>query len=299
MPKRTKYDSITKIGYVPHGVNSEIFRKLGTEEELANLAEFRRQLFNTDDVTFAVLYNNRNIRRKSPGDVVLAFKYFQEMLTEEEQKSVRLVMHTAPVDENGTNLYAVLKDCAPNINVVFSSRKMEPSELNMLYNSCDVCINLASNEGFGLSTLEAIMAELMVVATVTGGLQDQMGFMDDEGNYLDLDKHYTPEWSTNHRATYTKCGPWALPVFPSNISMIGSIPTPYIYDDRPSPEDAAQRLLEAFRMTSEERARRGALGRDYALQMGMDSSVMANRIGDALAHTIETFVPKPRFGVFQ
>ena len=33
---------------------------------------------------FIVFYNNRNIRRKMPGDVVLAFKTFCDMLPKEE-----------------------------------------------------------------------------------------------------------------------------------------------------------------------------------------------------------------------
>jgi hypothetical protein len=37
-------------------------------------------------------------------------------------------------------------------------------------------------------------------------------------------------------------GKWAYPVFPSNLSIVGSIPTPYIYDDRAEPFDIAAQI---------------------------------------------------------
>ena len=39
-----------------------------------------------DDCQFVVFYNNRNIRRKGPGDVVLAFKEMCDKLPMKEAK---------------------------------------------------------------------------------------------------------------------------------------------------------------------------------------------------------------------
>ena len=48
--------------------------------------------------------------------------------------------------------------------------------MNYLFNICDVTINLASNEGFGLGTCESLMCGTPIIVNVTGGLQDQCGF---------------------------------------------------------------------------------------------------------------------------
>ena len=59
--------------YVPHGISSRRFSKIEDDDD--KLIEFNDR-FGLTDKTFRVLYSNRNIRRKMPGDVALAFKYF-------------------------------------------------------------------------------------------------------------------------------------------------------------------------------------------------------------------------------
>ena len=54
--------------YLPHGVNEKFFKPVESDDKL--VVELRRQLTGVN-VEFIVFYNNRNIRRKSPGDVVL------------------------------------------------------------------------------------------------------------------------------------------------------------------------------------------------------------------------------------
>jgi hypothetical protein len=77
-----------------------------------------------------------------------------------------------------------------------------------------------------------------IIATVTGGMQDQMRFEDENGNWI----KFTEEFGSNHRGKYKKHGKWAYPVFPSNVSLIGSVPTPYIFDDRANPHDVAKQI---------------------------------------------------------
>ena len=62
---------------------------------------------------FIVFWNNRNIRRKLPGDVIMAYKTFCDMLTKNKAKNVLLVMHTQPQDPNGTDLPAVVEAVCP------------------------------------------------------------------------------------------------------------------------------------------------------------------------------------------
>ena len=66
---------------------------------------------------FIVLWNNRNIRRKLPVDVVLAYNYFLNKMSKEERKDFLLILKTAPVDNNGTDLVEVVKNNCPTRDV--------------------------------------------------------------------------------------------------------------------------------------------------------------------------------------
>lgn len=289
-----------RISYVPHGADQNIFRPLTTKEEKKEVAQWRKKIFKNEnkDVDFVLFWNNRNIRRKMPGDVILAFDYFRKQLPKEEQNRVRMLMHTQPVDENGTDLPAVIRDCAPGAKVSFSTDRLPAAHLNILYNIADVTINMASNEGFGISTLESMLAETPIIINVTGGLQDQCGFVDDEGNYLDPDKHFGVEFGTNATGDYQKHGEWVLPVFPAQRGLIGSPQTPYIFDDRCSWEDAGNKILEFYKMTKEERNRRGALGRKYALEEGYVAESMGQYFVEGMGRAfkeLESGKRRPRY----
>ena len=288
-----------RISYVPHGVDTNIFHKVSRNDP--SFTELRKKMFGNAEVNFVLFWNNRNIRRKMPGDVLLAFQHFTKQLTKEQADRCRLVMHTQPVDENGTDLPAVIRDVTPDIKVVFSTDRLAPSQLNTLYNIADVTINLASNEGFGIGTLESMCAETPVIINVTGGLQDQCGFMTKNGVYLHPDKHFNYDFGTNAIGKYTKHGEWVLPVFPAQRGLIGSPQTPYIFDDRCSWADAGNKILEFYKMTVEERSRRGAAGRQYALDEGYTAESMGQYFIDGMDKAFEMLEDEanrsPRFVV--
>jgi hypothetical protein len=48
-------------------------------------------------------------------------------------------------------------------------------------------------------------------------------------------------------------------------SIVGSIPTPYIFDDRCRWEDAAERITEVYNLSKEERQERGLEGYKWAI----------------------------------
>jgi len=58
--------------YVPHGINSDDFKPI--DETDAKFVQFRDELSQGHEYSFIVYFNNRNIRRKNPGDVLLSFK---------------------------------------------------------------------------------------------------------------------------------------------------------------------------------------------------------------------------------
>ena len=287
------------IKYVPHGINHEHFFPMTSVQDLKNLGEFKKNLFQGKDIEFVAFFNSRNIRRKSPGDVILSYRMFCDMIGEEKAKKCALVMHTQAVDENGTDLYAVREAICDDsyVNVFFSQERLDTPQMNLLYNIADVGMLITSNEGWGLSLTETMMAGKMIIANVTGGMQDQMRFTDENGKWID----FTPDFPSNHRGTYKECGEWAVPVFPSNISMVGSVPTPYIYDDRCAPEDVAKALEQVYNLGKEERDRRGLAAREWVTsdESGMSARQMCENVIDSMDETFEKFTPRSRFDLIK
>jgi glycosyltransferase involved in cell wall biosynthesis len=297
---RTDWDST----YVPHGINSDVFKPIQTDSsDYKMVTEMRRQLGATK-IEFVVFYNNRNIRRKNPGDVVLAFKTFCDMLSKEEADKCALIMHTSPKDQNGTDLPVVANTLAPNYNVLFSDQKVSGQQLNAMYNLADVTVNMASNEGFGLGTAESLMAGTPIIVNVTGGLQDQCGFKLD-GKFLtekDYDEiqslHDDRKWKDNEDLTW---GDWVKPVWPSNRSLAGSIPTPYIFDDRCRFDDVSENIKEWYDMDKEKRDECGKLGHEFV--MGDDSMMSAKNMSqnfiDHMDTAFDKWKPRKRYSIFK
>lgn len=286
------------IEYIPHGLNHKMIFPINEGDEKYNdLQEFKKQLYGGKEYDFVALYNSRNIRRKQVPDTIWAYKQFADRLSLDEAKKCALVLHTQKVDNNGTDLPAVVEALCggepERYNIIFSDQKLTTDQMNLLYNSTDVQIQLTSNEGWGLSLTEALLVGNPIIANVTGGMQDQMRFEDHNGEW------YTPdaEVPSNHRGTHTICGKWALPVYPSNISIVGSPPTPYIFDDRCDPQDAADRLWEAHEMGKEELKVRGELGRAWALseEAGFTSETMGYRIMSNIDTLLNEWKPRERY----
>ena len=292
----------TLLSYIPHGVDHEnkFFPITEDNEPAVSLMQkVKKDILGGWEPGFMVFYNARNLRRKMTGDVLLAYNHFLQMLPEDEREQCRIVMHTAPVDDNGTDLPAVINDLVPDVQAIFNNTRVDATILNALYNWADVTINLASNEGFGLSTAESLMAGTPILVNVTGGLQDQCGFVNDGGELLTIED-YTGKWGSNHDGRYRVSGDWAFPVFPLTRSLNGSPITPYIFDDRASWQEAGERLLEIYQLGREERKRRGALGREFAMGPGRFT---ANQMGEAFIYSIdrllEVWQPRNRYTILE
>ena len=285
----SKYDyEDWQLDYVPHGITSKRIFKVHNDNE--NFINFQNY-FDLHPYKFKILYLNRNIRRKNPGDVALAYKHMMDKLTPEQRKECCLVFHAAPVDENGTDMKAVCDTLLPEYPVVFTYDKggaMSDEQMNYLYNSIDVYINLASNEGFGLGSSEALHAGKNIIVNVTGGMQDQCGFKKEDGSYLTAEDYV--ELKSNHRGEYKEHGEWVEPVFPSNISCQGSPQTPYIFDDRADYRDAGEALLKLYHKGPEKRAKDGEIGRKWA--MSDDARMTGKHLSESFIKNIETTFEK-------
>ena len=234
------------LRYVPHGINEKIFYPITPDmkEDHGKVMEMRKLYFQDNQPEFVILYNARNIRRKCTSDLIAGYVEFCNKIGKEKAKKCALLLHTQPVDENGTDLRVVVELlCDPEYQrVVFSDHRYSAQEMNHMYNTCDMVALMSSNEGWGLSLTEGMMCGKPISATVTGGMQDQMRFEDEDGNWLE----FNDKFCSNHFGTYKKHGKWAYPVFPSNMSLVGSVPTPYIWDDRADFRDIAIQLEAAY-----------------------------------------------------
>ena len=292
--------------YIPHGINEENFYPINelNVKEWGDLLNFKRNMTAGKNYDFIVFWNNRNIRRKLPGDVILAYKTFCDMLPKEKADKCALIMHTQPRDENGTDLPEVVKNCCPDYDVIFSHQKLEDRELCFLYNIADVTINMASNEGFGLGTCESLMCATPISVTVTGGLQDQCGFRykDKLLTYEDYSwvhsLHEAKKWKDNKDLTW---GGWVKPVWPSNRSLQGSIPTPYIFDDRARFEDFADVLKEWYDMGLEKRRECGIKGHEFVMSDDamMSAKSMCQNFIDHMDTAFEKWTPRKRYTIFK
>ncbi len=297
---RTDWDST----YIPHGINEKDFYPVKNEKERLEMNKMKSELFRGQDVDFSMLYINRNIRRKMTSDTIMAFREFAYRLPKEKRDKTAFILHTQPVDGNGTDLPAVVQEMCPDLNVIFSTNKLDNKHMNFLYNIADVTINIASNEGFGLGTCESLMCGTPIIVNVTGGMQDQCGFRlkDKHLTYQDYAEieslHDWRKWEHNEDLTH---GEWVKPVWPRTRSLQGSPPTPYIFDDRCDWIDASNSIEHFYNMTPEERKECGFKGHEFVT--GDDGMMSARHMGQLFIDHMETaldkWTPRKRYEVLE
>jgi len=284
------------IDYVPHGMNSEVFYPIKeNSEDAVKMEEIKKRMFGGKESKFTLFFNSRNIRRKSIPDTMLAWKYFIDQLPQEEADSCYFVLHTDLVSEAGTDLKAVRDYLfgSDYRNIIISSEKVPASTLNAFYNIADAQILLSSAEGWGLALTEAMLTGTPIIGNVTGGMQDQMRFEDENGNW------FTPsaDVPSNHTGKYKNHGKWAFPVFPNNRSLVGSPRTPYIWDDRCRPEDATEQIMKLYNMSHSERKEAGLEGLEWATgdEAGFTSGKMAKKVENNIDKLFATWTPRKNY----
>jgi len=278
------------LRYIPHGINENKFYPI---EDLELINKTKTEYFNGNVPQFVVLFNSRNIRRKCPSDLMAAWKLFQDKLTPDQQRNTALLLHTDIVDNNGTDLGAVREAIfGKKSNVYFTHKKLDDAGMNQLYNIADVTCLPSSNEGWGLSLTESMMAGKMIIATVTGGMQDQMRF-EAKGKWIEFSK----EFPSNHFGTYTDCGEWAVPVFPSNLSLVGSPTTPYIWDSHLDFRDLSKAIEQVYNLHPEERIFNGLKGREWVLsdESMMSARNMCKNMIEGIDETLKVWKPRKSF----
>jgi glycosyltransferase involved in cell wall biosynthesis len=215
---------------VPHAVDTSVFYKMEDRSSL-ELPEG-----SSLEDKFVFFWNNRNARRKQSGTLIF---WFNEFLEKVGKDKAALIMHTEPRDPNGQDLPEIINHLGLEESVFLSSRKMDSEQLNKLYNLASCTINISDAEGFGLSTLESLATETPIIATMTGGLQEQV--TDGKDNWF------------------------GIGIQPSSRTVIGSLQIPWIFEDRISKEDFIEAMEDMMNKSKEELDTLGKMGREHVM----------------------------------
>ena len=216
--------------YLPHGVNSEVFKKISDFQQKHKVATIREQLLtnsgnveNKNPNKKIFFWNNRNARRKQSGTLIW---WFKEWLDKVGHDKAMLVMHTDAEDPHGQPLPHLIEHLGlQNGQVLLSTQKVSSEDLSIFYNAADYTINISDAEGFGLATLESLSCGTPIIVNMTGGLQEQV-------------------------TAGTDWFGWGLQ--PASKAVIGSLSVPYIYEDRVSQDDFEKVMTKAIKCSKKQ-----------------------------------------------
>ncbi len=217
--------------YFPHAVDCNFFKPNNNDDEINSILKSQ----GLED-KFVFFWNNRNAKRKMSGSLIYWFKKFCDKVGHD--KAV-LIMHTDPNDPYGQPLEHLISHFGLHEGQIRLSReKVDLGQLAKMYNMADCTINISDAEGFGLATLESLSCGTPIIATMTGGLQEQVT----DG------KEY-----------------FGIGLEPVSKTLIGSQQVPYIFEDKVSEEQVVSAMEKMYNMSKEERNALGNAGRQHVI----------------------------------
>ena len=82
---------------------------------------------------------------------------------------------------------------------------------------------------------------------------------------------------------------------------MGSIPTPYIFDDRPDYEDASEKIKEWYEVGKENRNKCGLKGHEFVMSDDamMSAKAMSQNFIDHMDRCFKEFKPRKKFDIFE
>jgi D-inositol-3-phosphate glycosyltransferase len=167
----------SKLHVIPHGYDNRFFR-INDKEKIKDI---KKSLgFNEED--FIILNSNRNNYRKCIDITIRAFLIFLKKFN--LKKDIKLFLNCFFEVANGYDIFNLVKieclrlDLDYNYiiyNHIFkfgNSGVISDSQLNDLYNLCDIGVNTCGGEGFGLCNLEHACTGHPQIVSDVGGLHD-------------------------------------------------------------------------------------------------------------------------------
>ena len=93
---------------------------------------------------------------------------------------------------------------------------------------------------------------------------------------------------------------WARPVWSRAQTLAGSVPTPYIWDDKVDIYDVAEAMMEMYNTPKETLKQNGLEGRRAFIEdMGLSVENMSKTLLDGIDGTFENWKPRKRFELFK
>ena len=142
--------------YIPHGVDTEIYKKLDEENTTSGV---EKNLLD-EECKFVLFCNNRNLKRKQLLSLLESYNLFCDKIGKNNADKTPLLIHTNPI---GKHIGQICMKHLITLNTLGNARISETmvseQTLCQMYNVASATINIASNEGFGLSTLESLSCE--------------------------------------------------------------------------------------------------------------------------------------------
>ena len=260
--------------YLPHAIPTEVFKKM----DKSNVSHFRKEQFGIEDDHFLIFWNNRNARRKQSGSLIFWFNDFLKKLQKKHPAAkATLLMHTEPTDPNGQDLHAINNNLGlVNKEVLISSQKVDLPNLAMIYNAADVTIGISDAEGFGLATFESMACETPIIITMTGGLQEQVTFVEKVTEEIMLKRNAKAKSITEYEH--------GIGLEPTSKAIIGSQEVPFIYEDRLSGNQVSDALLMMYEYGPEKRAELGRAGAEH-VEKNYNFTTFAKRWEEILLET--------------
>jgi glycosyltransferase involved in cell wall biosynthesis len=170
-----------------------------------------------------------------------------------------LLMHTDPKDPNGQDLHTIVDELGlTNKEVLISTQKLPINGLASLYNAADVTINVSDAEGFGLATFESMACETPIIITMTGGLQEQVTYIERITEPMMLKRNEKSKSFTEYEH--------GIGLEPSSKAIIGSQQVPFIYEDRLNEKQVVDALVKMYEYGPEKRVELGKAAREHVLK---------------------------------
>ena len=151
-----------------------------------------------------------------------------------------------------------------DVPVLLSVNKVSDSHLNNIYNLSHCVINVATNEGFGLTTLESVATQTPIIINNTGGLRDQ----------------YVESWSEK--------------IEPITRILQGTQKTPYIYSDICSVNDIHSAIFKMYTRIKNEEIDISSV-KNHLHDNNFTSQQMCESIKKALDKTISGIKSRPSY----
>jgi len=158
--------------WIPHGVDTSVFRPVSKEKRL----EVREKVFKAGPNDFVIGFVSRNQPRKLWPQIVEAISIIKKRGLEDPKRPIKLYLHF-PKQDVGWNVddmidYWDAHEWAISRPDLAVGVGPPDEQLAAIMSSCDAIVHIATGEGFGLSVLEAMACGTPVVSSNYSALSD-------------------------------------------------------------------------------------------------------------------------------